>query len=315
MDYDAFNGDADGICSLIQLRLEEPRPGAMLVTGVKRDIRLLERIDARAGDRVTVLDISMARNAAPLRRILGQGAEVFYADHHDPGEVPEHSALTARIVTRGEMCTAAIVDAWLDGARREWAVVGAYGDNMDAMAERLGEGRDLPLAELRELGRLVNYNAYGASLSDLLYHPDALFTLLLDMQDPREAARSVVIERLREGYASDLADMEAAHVVRQGAGVYAAVLSNTAASRRISGIWANDLASAHPGRAHAVLTHQGDSYQVSLRAPLATRRGAIELAGMFGGGGRAAAAGIDALPHSELDRFLEAFDAAFPSPA
>ena len=40
MDYDVFNGDADGICALIQLRLVEPRPDATLVTGVKRDIQL-----------------------------------------------------------------------------------------------------------------------------------------------------------------------------------------------------------------------------------------------------------------------------------
>ncbi|PUE05199.1 MAG: acetyltransferase, partial [Candidatus Sedimenticola endophacoides] len=48
MDYDVFNGDADGICALLQLRREEPRE-AVLVTGVKRDIALLERVDAGAG--------------------------------------------------------------------------------------------------------------------------------------------------------------------------------------------------------------------------------------------------------------------------
>ncbi len=33
MDYDIFNGDADGICALHQLRLHDPRPDAMLITG------------------------------------------------------------------------------------------------------------------------------------------------------------------------------------------------------------------------------------------------------------------------------------------
>ena len=46
--YDAFNGDADGLCALHQLRLAQPLE-AVLVTGVKRDIALLKRIDARAG--------------------------------------------------------------------------------------------------------------------------------------------------------------------------------------------------------------------------------------------------------------------------
>jgi len=47
--YDIFNGDADGICALHQLRLEEPRD-AELVTGVKRDIKLVGRVNAAAGD-------------------------------------------------------------------------------------------------------------------------------------------------------------------------------------------------------------------------------------------------------------------------
>ena len=60
--YDVFNGDADGICALHQLRLAAPCT-SVLITGAKRDIALLERVQAQAGDVVTVLDISMARNA------------------------------------------------------------------------------------------------------------------------------------------------------------------------------------------------------------------------------------------------------------
>ena len=46
-DYDVFNGDADGICALVQLRQLEPR-SATLVTGVKRDIQLLQKIDPKS---------------------------------------------------------------------------------------------------------------------------------------------------------------------------------------------------------------------------------------------------------------------------
>ena len=42
-DYDVFNGDADGICALVQLRHAEPR-NAQLITGVKRDISLLKQV-------------------------------------------------------------------------------------------------------------------------------------------------------------------------------------------------------------------------------------------------------------------------------
>ena len=67
MHFDVYNGDADGICSLLQLRLENPLM-AERVTGVKRDISLLERVQANAGDHVTVLDISMAKNREALKR-------------------------------------------------------------------------------------------------------------------------------------------------------------------------------------------------------------------------------------------------------
>ena len=40
MHYDVFNGDADGICALLQLRLEEPLVSTR-ITGIKRDIALL----------------------------------------------------------------------------------------------------------------------------------------------------------------------------------------------------------------------------------------------------------------------------------
>ena len=65
--YDVFNGDADGICSLHQLRLAEPAPEAVLVTGVKRDIGLLERIRDARDSLVTVLDISMHVNIGSLQ--------------------------------------------------------------------------------------------------------------------------------------------------------------------------------------------------------------------------------------------------------
>ena len=96
MDYDVFNGDADGICALLQLRLSEPRD-SVLVTGVKRDINLLKQVQASEGDRVTVLDVSMAKNAEDLERVLSQGAKVFYADHHQPGAIPDHPNLMAKI--------------------------------------------------------------------------------------------------------------------------------------------------------------------------------------------------------------------------
>lgn len=78
--WDVFNGDADGICALHQLRLADARAG-MLVSGVKRDIGLLQRVPAQAGDTVTVLDVSLERNREALLELLARGVEVEYFDH------------------------------------------------------------------------------------------------------------------------------------------------------------------------------------------------------------------------------------------
>ena len=58
---DVFNGDADGICALHQLRLADPKDST-LITGVKRDIALVKQVQAEADDSVTILDISLDKN-------------------------------------------------------------------------------------------------------------------------------------------------------------------------------------------------------------------------------------------------------------
>ena len=102
--FDVFNGDADGICALVQLRQSDPRPGE-LVTGVKRDISLLSRVAAKSGDTITVLDVAVEKNRAPLDVLLASGIQVFYVDHHNPGELPEAETLHALINTAPEVCT------------------------------------------------------------------------------------------------------------------------------------------------------------------------------------------------------------------
>ena len=86
--FDVFNGDADGLCALTQLRNNQPL-ASTLITGVKRDIQLLQQVNAQAGDKITVLDVSMDKNKAALLDVLALGAEVFYCDHHATGDMPE----------------------------------------------------------------------------------------------------------------------------------------------------------------------------------------------------------------------------------
>ena len=67
--YDVFNGDADGICALLQLRLAQPRE-AVLVTGVKRDISLLRQLPTDHPLDVTALDISLDKNRDAVETLL-----------------------------------------------------------------------------------------------------------------------------------------------------------------------------------------------------------------------------------------------------
>ena len=317
MNFDVFNGDADGIISLTMLRRAEPLE-AKLVTGRKRDIALLERVEAGAGERVTVLDISMKSNAAPLRRILDAGAKVFYADHHNAGDIPEHPNLQAHINTSSEVCTAVLIDNLQDGAYRAWTVAAAFGDNFPAMAHRLAVGHNLPLASLDELGTLINYNGYGGSVDDLLFHPADLYREVSAFDTPMAFLdeKDNIFKALQQGFREDMASVSAAKVLDESEAGLVLGLDDDAASRRASGTFGNQMAQENPERAHAILTAQeteaGTGYLVSIRAPLSNRSGADKLAMQFEtGGGRAAAAGINHLPQSSLADFIKAFKSAF----
>ena len=112
--------------------------------------------------------------------------------------------------------------------------------------------------------------------------------------------------------ANRLADMDKALAVSSyRAGVY--LLPDAAWARRVSGTFANDLATREPDRAHAVLVPGANGgYAVSIRAPRAAPTGCAALAREFAtGGGREAAAGIDRLPAEEVPRLIERFHAVF----
>jgi len=313
---DVFNGDADGLCALQQLRLAEPADSE-LVTGVKRDIALLRRVDAAAGDRVTVLDVSLDKNREALLGLLERGVSVRYFDHHYPGDMPAHAALDCHIETLPDKGTSLLVDDFLGGAHRAWAVVGTFGDNFDASARRAAAPLGLPAPELerlRELGILLNYNGYGASVEDLYFPPDALFRRLAPYADPlRFIAADDAFETLREGYRQDMERARAMPRELETASHTMIILPAEAWARRVGGVYANELAQSEPGRAHAMLTRRDDGgFVVSVRAPVSRPQGADELCRQFPtGGGRKAAAGINELADDALDAFTQAFLKAF----
>lgn len=311
MNYDVFNGDADGICALLQLRLAEPLE-SILITGVKRDISLLKQVEANAGDRVTVLDISLDKNRQPLLGLLEKDVEVFYVDHHQASEIPEHAKFRALIDTGNQLCTSLLVDQYLGHRFSAWAVAAAFGDNLEdsaiAAAKRLNLSED-QLESLKQLGICLNYNAYGSCVDDLHFAPDSLYQSMCGYLSPLDfiADRADIFTQLKNGYADDLVLAEQTVAEYQSEKVAVFILPDAKWARRVSGVWSNELTNRYPDRAHAVLTHdQQGSYTVSVRAPLSNRVGADELCAQFpGGGGRKAAGGINFLEYGEFSKFIE----------
>ena len=267
-------------------------------------------MEAHAGDCVAVFDIAIGRNKEALERLLAAGATVTWFDHHAPGRIPVHAEFTPHIDTDPEICTSLLVDRQLKGRFRLWAIAAAYGDNLAPSAERLAEA-SIPLAppqraQLRMLGEAVNYNAYGDSEADVRIHPAALYRWLAHYDDPFDAIAQVPI--VRELDALRRADLDRARAVpprHKDQHCAAVVLPDAPWSRRVLGPFANELAVRDPLRAHAVLKElAGNAYAASIRAPIASPFGADALAREFGGGGRTGAAGIDALPATDLPRFL-----------
>ncbi len=314
--YDVFNGDADGISSFVQLRLAAPAE-SVLVTGMKREIALLERVPARRGDTVTVLDISLAQNRPALERLLRLDIAVLYFDHHFAGDVPQHPALTAHLDPAPGVCTGMLVDRHLQGRHRVWTVVAAFGDNLVATARKLAQPlrlADPRLAALRDLADNLTYNSYSDDPADVIVPPADLARTLLHARDPfafidGDPVYATIDAARRRDVA--LARATPPALTLPNARVY--ILPDEPWTRRVRGIFGNEIANAEPALAHAVLTvDAAGGYMVSVRAPRARASGADALCREFpGGNGRAAAAGIDHLPRDRFHEFVERLAAAF----
>ena len=314
--YDVFNGDADGICALHQLRLADPRE-SLLVTGVKRDINLVRRVPAKHGDTATVLDISLDKNRDDLVRLIDADMEVIYFDHHFAGEIPESDCLTTQIDTAGDVCTGLLVNRFLDSQFLPWAVTALYGDNLHEAARTAAEPlglSDSQLGQLENLGTLLNYNGYGSTIDDLYFPPDQLYLKVKPYADPFEFISSdETFASLQAGYESDMNRAQAIEPALKTERCALFTFPEDPFARRVSGVYSNQLARENPDRAHALasLLPTGE-YLVSVRAPLSTKSGADELCRQFPtGGGRKAAAGINQLPADQLQAFSDAMQAQF----
>ena len=318
MHYDVFNGDADGIIALLQLRLADPKE-SILVTGVKRDISLLKQVafeNEHKPSTVTVLDISLEKNITALTRLLDKDISVFYVDHHRTGKIPQAPNFKGLFDTDANVCTSLLVNQYLDHQFIYWAITAAFGDNMQASARTLAMQYGLSDEEqlqLNELGIYINYNGYGSSIDDLHFHPAKLFKALLNYPNPFDLINepNSIYAQLKKAYLADMAKAESAEVLIENDIIKAVLLDDAPWARRVSGVLGNELANTSPDRAHAVLTlnsHDDSnekSYTVSLRAPLNNKQGAGDICAQFPtGGGRAAAAGVNVLDENSVSDFF-----------
>lgn len=310
-----FNGDADGIVSQHLAELSGIRPD-LRVTGLKREIRLLDRLPRDWKGAVRVFDVSLDVNRSALEPLLKvPGVTVHWIDHHDAGAIPGSPRLHARIVNARGTCTGLLAHAEFPGADPRWAAMAAFGDNIPEAAEALLKPLALrpdEIRELREAGELLNYNAYGETGDDVLFRPLEVAERMADFTDPVAFVRtSGLIAPLREQFREDAEKMGELSPVDsvEGAAVYR--LPAEPWARRLGSIFANRAALADPGRAVAVLHPLRDgTFQASIRAPRgrAGAAAASELAREYPtGGGRALAAGINRLPAEEVEGFFKRF--------
>lgn len=316
MQFDVFNGDADGICALHQMRLAKPLEST-LITGVKRDISLLKKVSPKVGDQILVLDISLDKNRDELLAFLKLGASLQYFDHHFAGEIPQHEHLQTFINTDPNACTSLLVNEYLQHQYLPWAVTAAFGDNLHQSANTAAKTLALSSTQLEQLellGTCINYNGYGSTLEDLIFTPEDLYRNISHYENPFEFIETDNnYKKLLSGYREDISQAETCEPAFNTNSHHLTILPDEKWARRVSGVYANSLATANPDRAHAMLTHQSDdTFVVSVRAPLSNKTGADDLCRQFeSGGGRKAAAGINKLPTSDYDKFMEKFTQAF----
>lgn len=313
---DVFNGDADGLCALLQWRQVWPAD-AVRVTGVKRDNALLHRVQAKEGDEVLVLDVTLDANRTALEALLSANVKVQYFDHHAPGELISHPCLSLTIDESPNVCTSLLVNKALGGQALDWALCGAFGDNLPEVANNLAMAsgyREECVARLKALGGLLNYNGYGTHLSDLHFDPADLYVRLSAAGRPETfVAEFPEYGVLAHGYAADMALAAAMQPAERSPTAAVYLLPDAPWARRVVGVWANHLSQGNPHRAHLVVCPDGRGLlTASIRAARTEPTGVAAFCQRFpGGGGRASAGGVnrmdDNLANQVVREFMESF--------
>ncbi len=284
-------------------------------TGVKRDVKLLRHCTNIENARFTVFDISLLSNRDNVNTILNKGNSIRWFDHHEPGDTDLGDDFEIFVDADPNCCTNILVDKFLEGLYRPWTICGAYGDNLHEQAEKLNPCfNESSMSQLKEIGETLNYNGYGNKESDLTVHPKDVYLDIKNYESPFQYRdKSDVYYKIHTQMKSDEAELSSSEIMHDTQTGKVILLPDSRASIRYSGIYSNEQTTNNPDKAFAILTLvDGENYRISIRSPKTNPYGASKLALQFPtGGGREKAAGVNELPISELNQFIEKFEEVY----
>ena len=310
IEYDLFNGDADGIISVHQYRMFKPKK-TNLVSGIKRDVTLLRHCDSIKNTKINVFDISVLSNEEYIDSILKKNNKIIWYDHHETGGRVSADNIKISVDTDPNTCTNIIVDKTLGGIYRPWTICGAFGDNLHDKANELNISfNEEQMKIFQEVGETLNYNGYGLKIEDLNAHPKDVLLDLMNYESPFEYhSKSELFNKIKNQMKLDREKLESSEVLYRSHAGEVLLLPPGQEATRYSGIFSNKKSTDNPDLAFAIITHgNNNTYRVSIRSPQNNPFGASELALRFpSGGGREKAAGINELKKVDLKKFIYNF--------
>jgi len=270
--FSVCNGDADGLCSAVQWFMHEPSP-ATLVTGLKRELALLDRVDCGVGDEINIFDIAMSRKSHRTAALARSRRACALFDHHAVvTDVPASALFEARIDAGCDSCTSLLVDRRIGGACHGWALVGTYGDNLSERADQLAVEWGFDIGDrqrLRRMGEAIDYNAYGDRESDVHVAPARLYDIMTRYRDPRDMlAQEAVVDEIDALRRRTWTGRSRSRPLDESQ-CSVLVLPDEPWSCRALGSVANELANAETAaRPHGAKAPPAGGFMVSVRAPL-----------------------------------------------
>lgn len=310
---DVCIGDANGLCSLLQWRLHQPKQSSTLAL-LGHESRLDGLVHSRAGGDVLLCEIPMQANRSTLMQLLDSGAQIQYLSHQIGDEPLWHPQLQYIEDAPQDRCTSLMVDRILDGRYRQWALVGAYGKHCNAQADKLAASNGLSAharTQLRELGELINYNACSVDGKNACIPAVELYSVMSGYQQAMDFLQSEpVVGELESVRREDLARAVQIAPYWQDAHASVYVLPNAPWAHRVASGFGKHISAKEPTRAHAFLRPAANgSFMTRVHAARSAPADGLTFPGSQADDDYQRTWVIEQLPDQEIDHFISAFSA------